>query len=186
MRDIGDKIAAQALEEAKLRDVPQHDDGADAAAVAVAQGRAADVQNLLAIAVQHKVIFNRLGAFQRSTRKTAQIGIADNLLETATAHVGLLTADQGGCRAVQADHPLFGINRQHAFRHAGENRLLFVTLASNRMPPLFELSGKQVERFGQSSQFVDIRHGHSFMEVTAGNPLCAFAQVSDRFGKALC
>ena len=133
MRDIGDEIAAEAFEQVKLGHVAQHDDGADAAAPHVAQGRAADVQNLFAVAMQHQVVLDRLGAEQRAAGETAQIGIADHLLQTAAAEVDRLAADQFGRGPIQADHALVGIDGQHPFGHAGEHGFLLVTLAADRM-----------------------------------------------------
>ena len=164
----------------KVGHVVEHDHGANASAADVAQGRAADVQNLFAVAVEHHVVFDLLAAHQGPAGEAAEFGIADDLLQAAAADVELLAADQFRRGPIEAEHPLVGIDGQHPFGHAGEHRLLLVPFAANGMAALLQLRGQLIERFGQRRQFIGLGHGQFVVQITLGDSPSAFADLVNR------
>ncbi len=159
--DVGHEIAANVLQPTKIRNVVQHDDGADGAAFRIVQRRAVRLHHALTVSQQNDVGLDRLAASQRPADEAAQVGVAHHFAERAALGLREVDRQQPRRGGVHADDVFVAVDGQHAFGHAGQHGLLFVVVLNQYADLVLYPGGHIVESIGQFGEFARVGHGRA-------------------------
>jgi hypothetical protein len=89
---------------------------------------------------------------------------------------------QVGGRPVDAQHPLPGVDRQHALDHASQHRLLLRALPADGQAALHELLAEQAEGAGDVGQFRQPGRGQRGVDPPGGQLRGGVPQFEHRPG----
>ena len=152
VRDVGDEILADALQPLQVADVVQ--DGEAAAARGGAQGTGLHFVRTSFAAGKLQPRFHRLARFQHALDNLDQRRILHQAVERHVIRNRHVRAHGAGEGTVTEHHAAVLADRQHAFHHAGQDRLQACRLHAETIEQIADLRAHARQRIGQRAQLV--------------------------------